>query len=144
MTARCADFDLDKAGQQAEPPYFSNGTEWEIWSYNYCNKCFHDRRAWRDGMYEEGCPLIVQSMNREPIPLWIYQQRGTWKCTGCAEGHEHPWWDIHCLRFSPDDGHDEGPPVPKPTPPGQESIFDASEYDWDKPQRVLVDFGGVG
>jgi hypothetical protein len=127
------EWDRDMSGEQAKPPYFSNGTEWEIWSYNYCDKCWHDRRAWRDDVYEEGCPLIVQSMHREPIPMWINVQRGSWVD---ADGDEHPHWSIHCLQFTPDDGGpDEGLPVPWPTPPGQSAIFDASEFNWDQPTR---------
>jgi hypothetical protein len=54
-----------EAAATAPSPGGMDGTEWEIWSYNYCDKCWHDRRAWRDEVYEEGCPLIVKAMNKE-------------------------------------------------------------------------------
>ena len=114
-------------GDTVKPPAFSNGTMWEIWSYNYCDRCWHDRAA-RKGDYDNGCELIALGMAHIEVPQWVEA--------------EPPRW-VHCIKFTPDDdGPDEGPPQPQPTPPGQTQLLDASEYDWDRESTVPV-AGGV-
>lgn len=109
---------LDRLGESVDPPAFSNGTEHRMWEANYCNNCWHDRKA-REGKYEDGCELIAMAFAGLKVDQWVYTDR-MWPA------------HVHCLKFTPDDdGPDAGPPVPKPPPPGQACIFDPSTYDWD-------------
>lgn len=103
-------------GDTVEPPAFSNGSEFDIWQANWCDRCWHDREA-RKGNFESGCELIALGLAHQSVPQWVE--------TLPAEG-----W-VRCLKFTPDDGGgDEGPPVPHPVPPGQEVLFAPSAYDW--------------
>lgn len=62
---------------------FSNGTEWEIWSFNVCmggtnpeRRCVNDDFA-DDG---EGCPLILLSMVGKTPAEWV-GAHGRYRCT---------------------------------------------------------------
>lgn len=110
----------DRIGETVDPPAFSNGTEWEMWSANYCDRCWHDRK--------QDCELIALGFAHLEVPQWVYTDR---------------FWPahVHCIKFTPtDEGPDEGPPTPRPVPPGQTVLIDPSEYDWDRPtvERVEV------
>ena len=50
---------------------FSNGTEWEIWSHNWCANCVHDEPA-RRGNFENGCEIVAVALmgGDEEIPEW--------------------------------------------------------------------------
>lgn len=41
---------------------FSNGSQWEIWSYNWCGRCAKDSEELVDA--GEGCPHILTAMLR--------------------------------------------------------------------------------
>lgn len=44
---------------------FSNGTEWDNWSANWCGTCIHDRLG--KGSKDTECPLILEMfMGDEP------------------------------------------------------------------------------
>lgn len=46
---------FDEVIADADPrPAFSNGTSWDIWSYDWCRLCVNDVR--------EDCPLILAAM----------------------------------------------------------------------------------
>lgn len=65
-----------------EPP-FSNGTEWEIWSYNVCmGGTNHERRCVNDDGADEGngCPLILLSMIGKTPAEWT-GPRAWYRCT---------------------------------------------------------------
>lgn len=89
-------------------PAFSNGTEWEIWSYNWCDRCLVDA-PFRNGISNMGCPLILTAMLGDEIPAeWIEQEDGI--------------HDYHCINFRPPGWHNPEP-QPKPEPP-QDGLFE--------------------
>lgn len=121
----------DRIGQVVEPPAFSNGTAYYDWENAWCGRCWHDRAAQRHGRFEDGCELIALGMAHERVEQWVYDR---------VRYGDREWVDVTCTKFTPDDdGPDEGPPSPKPTPPGQGQMFDAGDFDWDKPSRIPVD-----
>ena len=93
---------------------FSNGTEWEIWSYNWCHRCMVDA-PFRNGIAKTGCPLILIAMlGRTPLQ-WLRPD----------DMVAYPR-DYHCIEFrAPGDGG--GEPKPKPTPPGQSVLFEREQ-----------------
>ena len=56
---------------------FSNGTEWDAWSYGWCYRCAK----------EDDCPLILHVMTENTVPAeWIAHDRlvlgpGRYTCT---------------------------------------------------------------
>lgn len=66
-----------------EGPPFSNGTEWELWSFNACmgagndsRRCVHDDDA-DDG---RGCPLILLAMIGKTPAEWT-GPHGRYQCS---------------------------------------------------------------
>lgn len=45
---------------------FSNNTEWEVWSYNHCDDCFH----------VETCPLILVALHGKTPVEWPRDEDG--------------------------------------------------------------------
>lgn len=87
---------------------FSNGTEWEIWSANWCERCAHDKPA-RRGKPENGCPLILAVMlGKTPIEFLATSGVDRWACIEFRDEHEPPGWRE---------------PAPIPDPPGQETLL---------------------
>ena len=114
-----------------DTPPFSNGTEWELWSANWCfAPCFNPaERAW--ARYEEGkrktapkdfpggCPLIQCAMMGRTPTEWLEQP---------DDGYQR---DYHCIEFrGPDGGGGAGggPPRPRREPKDMDGLF-------ERPQR---------
>lgn len=64
--------DFSTYEQAEERPAFSNGTEWDMWSSQWCNRCIHD--------INEDCPLIlIGFMGRTPVE-WKRHSTGPLSC----------------------------------------------------------------
>lgn len=90
-----------------EPP-FSNGTEWEMWSANWCHKpCQNDKN--------EDCPLVMTALLGKTPVEWLPQPP-----------ERYPSDAYHCVLFrGPDDPGDE--PKPLPEPPDMDGLFERPE-----------------
>lgn len=68
--------------------YFSNGSEWDAWSADWCETCIHDAAG-----PEDGCPIILQLLLGEPTehvergPDWS-PQTVAW----CSQYEKRPKW----------------------------------------------------
>jgi hypothetical protein len=96
--------------------YFSNGTEFDIWFANWCDRCKHDA-GYSDATPEKGCPLLAAALCGERIPEWLLND----------EDPGDPARRVMCLNFRDrnDPGGDEDhDPTPIPPPPGQHRLFD--------------------
>lgn len=68
-------FDDVMANAQHRPP-FANGTEWDVWSFVWCEQCVN----------EPGCPLIDVAIVMERTPAeWVIDIPGSlhspYRCT---------------------------------------------------------------
>jgi hypothetical protein len=91
---------------------FSNGTDWEIWSYNNCeNGCVHDA-AYQRGETNEGCPLVLVAMLDRTPREWI-------------PGPDEYCGDKYaCVFYRHEDEDDpDATPQPVPDPDGMEALF---------------------
>jgi hypothetical protein len=86
---------------------FSNSTEWEYWSPNWCGRCLRDA-PFRNGISPVGCPLIVVAMCHQRTPSEWREQEGI--------------HDYHCIEFRAPDGGG-GEPRPRPEPSGMDGLF---------------------
>jgi hypothetical protein len=99
-----------------EESAFSNGTEWECWSANWCDRCIHDKPA-RQGDEGNGCPLILIGFcGRTPLE-WMEHER-------FSLGDRY-----HCIEFRDEDDGPTEPPGPSPQCPGQGELFDPAPYE---------------
>jgi hypothetical protein len=103
--------------------YFANGTEFEIWQANWCERCKHDA-AYSDDHPERGCQLLALALCGERIPEWMVN-----------DTVGDPARQVTCLNFRnrDDPGGDEDNPTPTPPPPGQGLLFQPSTS-----RRMLV------
>lgn len=96
---------------------FSNSTEWDIWSANWCDRCTKDA-DFQAGKSELGCDLILIAMCGDEIPAaWMDTE------PGCHDRYR-------CIEFrSTDDGNggDDPEPKPLPEPPDMDGLFDRPE-----------------
>jgi len=111
--------DYDDAFERARPgSAFANGTEWECWSANWCDKCTRDA-PFRNGIAAVGCPLILVAL-QERIPAeWMEQprdDRGRYSLTD----------QYHCIEFRAP-GSGGGEPRPQPDPPDMDGLFPRPE-----------------
>lgn len=91
---------------------FSNSTDWEIWSYNWCERCRNDSPALVDK--GEGCPLILVALMGKRPSEWLDGE--------CPSKYT-------CVEFR-DQNDGPGPePQPIPDPPGQETLLDREPYE---------------
>lgn len=68
--------EYEKAAQPGRP--FSNGTEWELWSYNVCGGSGVERnRCVRDD--NDDCPLILLMLDEKHPAEWT-GPRGRYRC----------------------------------------------------------------
>jgi hypothetical protein len=101
--------EIDADAKEGSP--FSNSTDWDIWSHNWCERCIHDRPARQDD-YENACYLILVAMtNRTPIEFLPQPFPERW----------------HCIEFR-DEDDDEGPPEEPDPNPDQGLLFDPEPY----------------
>jgi hypothetical protein len=128
--------DYDEIAAHARPGMaFSNGTEWECWSYNWCGRCLRDA-PFRNMGKGSGCPLVLLAMCGEQTP---------------AEWLEQPWGEngppldrYHCIEARFPGGGGGGEPRPRPEPPSMDGLFPRPErrtrmYVQPQPQVVTVD-----
>ena len=98
---------------------FSNGTEWEIWSANWCDVCKVDEPAREREDFENGCPLILDILTGS-VPAEFMEQPP-------ESGDRY-----HCINFrGPDDGLDE-PQHPENPLPGQGELIPRADYEHPK------------
>jgi hypothetical protein len=104
----------DEAYEHAlDRPAFSNGTGWEIWSWNNCCRCVNDGMGL--GKDEPNCPLIcVALVGRTPVE-WTDQQP--------------PLGDYLCIYFRDRDDPGGYEPEPVPDPPGQLCLMPREPYE---------------
>lgn len=103
-----------------DKPAFSNGTEWDVWSSEWCSRCVNDT--------DDNCPLILVAMMGRTPSEWFEQPRGE-RGLICLEDR------YHCVEFRDEDDPGGREPEPLPDPPGQEVLFDRDE--WTRPGRLL-------
>ncbi len=58
---------------------FSNSTEWDMWSGRWCDRCRRDA-PYREGVSQEGCPLILTALSGEVPERWSPHQGEIWRC----------------------------------------------------------------
>lgn len=92
---------------------FSNGTDWEIWSYNNCETCAHDAETRvPDPPLGAGCPLILVAFFHRTPREWI---PGPDKV--CGDKYT-------CTYYRHEDEDDpDAQPEPVPDPDGMEALF---------------------
>jgi hypothetical protein len=94
-------------------PAFPNGTSFDIWQTNWCDRCKVDA-AWRKDESEPGCPLILTALCGEETPAEWFETE-----PGCVDAYR-------CVNFrSVDDPDTE--PTPQPDPDGMDGLFPALE-----------------
>lgn len=99
-----------------EEPSFSNGSQWAIWSYNWCERCTNDSPELVDK--GEGCPLILLAfMGRRPIE-WLTQT-----------AEQEALGDFHCVEFRDRDNPGGEEPTPVPDPPDQAALLPREPYE---------------
>ncbi len=91
---------------------FSNGTEWEMWSENWCERCVHDSPALVD--QGKGCPLIMLGMTGFIPAEWMEQPEGSPD-------------RYHCIQFRDEDDGPGPEPQPKPEPSDMDGLFPRPE-----------------
>lgn len=99
-----------------KPPAFPNGSWFERWQSEWCDRCWNDRGS-RVEPWDESrtCDLIGLGFAHLPVPQWLE-----------SDGPG----GVHCTAFRPDDEEDEEfIPTPEPVPPGQELLFDPDPFN---------------
>lgn len=93
---------------------FSNGTEWECWSENWCHQCRNDSLG--TGNEGDDCPLILVALMQRTPSEWLRQEK------------DRLGDRFHCIEYRPlDDGGGGPKPPPKPIP-GQGELIPAEPY----------------
>lgn len=91
---------------------FSNNTDWEIWSYNWCeNDCVHDDAYQRD-QTNEGCPIVLAALLGRTPREWLPGDPNDSTC-----GSQYT-----CIFYRHKD-EDDPDPKPLPDPPDIEALF---------------------
>lgn len=57
-------------------PPFSNGTEYELWQYDWCRTCIHEHREFDGPCDDFAVPAIVE----ERVPDILVELDGLWFC----------------------------------------------------------------
>jgi hypothetical protein len=122
-------FDEAMAAARGGSP-FSNNTAWEIWSYNWCDRCVHDKGT-RDGTDECGCPLVTVALCGKTPSEWL-------------EKDPLALDRYTCVEFRDEDDPGPSEPQPVPDPPGQELLLPREPYEATRmltvePAREAVD-----
>jgi hypothetical protein len=107
----------DAFSRAREGSAFSNGTEWECWSANWCDRCTREA-PFRNGISNQGCPLILVSLSDRIPAEWMEQP---WN------GEHPPLERYHCIEFRAPGNGGGGEPRPKPEPPDMDGLFDRPE-----------------
>ena len=126
--------DYDDAYGRARPGHaFSNGTEWEIWSASWCDRCLREA-PFRNGMSQTGCPLILVSLQALIPAEWMDQPDGSPD-------------RYRCIEFRGPGGRGGGEPAPLPEPPDMDGLFPRPERQvrmLTQPAPAVVDTETVG
>lgn len=113
------DFDDALARSRPESP-FSNGTEWECWSANWCDRCAVDA-PFRNGIAGRGCRLIEVAVISGRTPAeWFEQPIDEQGRTSLSDRY-------HCVAFRSQGGGGGGEPRPRPEPPDMDGLFERPE-----------------
>lgn len=113
--------DFDDAYQRSrDRPAFSNGTEGEVWTANWCDRCIHDKPA-RETGGEDGCALLTIAIVGRTPAEWL-EHRGEDGAYSLSDQY-------HCIMFRPEDDPGPGEPEPIPDPPGQEHLLPREPYE---------------
>jgi hypothetical protein len=64
---------LEEILKDPEGAAFSNGSSWEIWSYNWCRHCRND--------VNEDCPIIMAGMLHIMPKEWVEVGLQDYECT---------------------------------------------------------------
>lgn len=90
----------------SDGPAFSNGTEFEMWSENWCSRCTRDTE-------DNPCDILTVALVLGDRPVeWLPQP-----------SESYPRDAYHCVMFK---GPDEpgGEPAPVPDPPDMDGLFE--------------------
>jgi hypothetical protein len=104
---------------------FSNGTEGEVWTYQWCGRCLREA-PYRSGLKgSTGCPLILVALSGRTPSEWLEQR---------DENGLYSMEDqYHCIEFR-GPGEGGGEPKPRPEPPDMDGLFPRPE----KAVRMLM------
>jgi hypothetical protein len=122
MTSR---FDEVMARSRDGSP-FSNGTEGDSWTANWCDRCLVDA-PFRNGLKgATGCPILVVALCGRTPAEWLDGPRD-------EQGRYSMTDQYHCVEFRAPGGG--GEPKPKPTPRDQGELFSREGHEG---RRVLA------
>lgn len=93
---------------------FPNGTSWEIWQANWCDRCKVDA-AWRRDESEPGCSLILTALCGQETPSEWWETE-----PGCPDAYR-------CVNFRAIDDDGGLEPQPQPEPPDMDGLFDVPD-----------------
>jgi len=100
----------EAAESAREGSAFSNNSQWDIWSGNWCDRCINDSPEKVDR--GEGCPLIAVSLFEQKTPAaWMEPEDR-------SAGDRY-----HCIYFRDEDEGPDPEPTPIPDPPGQLTLI---------------------
>jgi hypothetical protein len=116
--------EMDRDAREGSP--FSNGTEGECWTANWCGRCVHDK-AFREGKASTGCDLMLIALCGKTPVEWMRQD-------GHRLGDQY-----HCIEFRDERDGPKDPPKPPPQIPGQGLLFDAEPYEGVRMFADVVD-----
>lgn len=90
---------------------FSNSTEYEMWSVNWCDRCLREA-PFRNMGRGSGCPILGVAVLEQKTPAeWLEQP-----------SDRYPQDAFHCIEFK-GPGGGGGEPRPRPDPRGMEGLF---------------------
>jgi hypothetical protein len=108
----------DALARSRDIPAFSNGSEGEAWTGNWCGRCLRDA-PFRNMGKGTGCPLLMISLLSRTPAEWLDGPRDEHGRYSMADQY-------HCIEFkAPGDGG--GEPRPKPDPPLMDELFPRPE-----------------
>ena len=90
---------------------FSNGTEWEIWSARWCDRCRNN-----DEETEKWCPIITVALVSDKTPREWTPRLVEWEAGGKSGSYEVV---DTCTEFDERREYDGDGPEPDPEPRGQ-------------------------
>lgn len=112
------DYD-DVFARSRDVPAFSNSTEGEGWTANWCCRCLHDA-PFRNMGKGSGCPILLVTLVGRTPAEFLDGRRDEQGRYSIADQY-------HCIEFKPPGGGG-GEPRPKPEPRGMDGLF-------ERPQR---------
>jgi len=104
----------DAYARSRDVPAFSNGTEGEVWTANWCYRCLRDA-PFRNMGKGSGCPLVLVSLMSRTPAEWLDGPRD-------EQGRYSMADQYHCIEFK-GPGGGGGEPRPKPDPRGMDGLF---------------------